>query len=106
MNFAGKPHNTFKHLVARVVFLAFEVIGGVVSFLWAMVMFFSAFIAAAVGTAFAQAKVVPYLGLSAGWLATGIRFVVSFLGSLVAVVVVEVLELILLSSSLVPSPTS
>jgi hypothetical protein len=100
MNFSQKSRDTFKRLLPRAAVLAFEVVGGVFSLFWGVVMIFSAFLAAGLGMVFAQEKVIPYLGLTAGWLSSTVHVAAAFVGALVAVIAVELVEFIVLLMAL------
>jgi len=91
-----QSRKTFRRLVPNAAVLAFEVIGGVFSLFWAIVMIISAFLGAALGMGIAQHKLVPALGLGdslLGWLAHG---ALALGGALAGVVVIELLEIIVL----------
>jgi hypothetical protein len=96
MSVRDKFRQTFKSLLPSVGVIAFEVIGGVVSFFWALVMIFSVFLAAGLGIAIAQAKVIPALGLGAGVFSSIIKVVLAFFSAFAAIVIVEVVEIIIL----------
>jgi len=86
----------FRRLMPRAAMVAFEVVAGVISLIWALIMLFSALLAFGLGLVFAHDHIVPALGMDPGFLSNFVSFFVAFICAFVAVVVVEVVEIILL----------
>jgi len=98
MDLVEPSRSTFKRLLPRAGFFAFEVIGGVFSLFWVVVMIISAFRGAALGMGIAEHQLIPALGLadsSLGWIAHGTLALGGALAGIVIVAVIEIIVLIL-----------